>query len=125
PVAWDQVRSLNEMGAAVPSRALAADPPPAHEVPYLQDSQGLGGSEVGVLGGAVAAIVLIEAVLLIGPAFAVGARRSARQLALVAAAGGDRRTLRRIVLLGGVVTGLAASVAGAVAGLALAAVARP
>ncbi|WP_308291055.1 ABC transporter permease [Micromonospora sp. RL09-050-HVF-A] len=48
---------------------------------------------------------LLEVVLLVGPAFAVGVRRRRRDLALVAVAGGDPVHLRRIVLADGVVLG--------------------
>ncbi len=54
----------------------------------------------------VVVMVLIEVVLLAGPAFAVGARRQARTLALMAAAGGSPRDARRVVLGSGVVLGL-------------------
>ena len=56
------------------------------------------------------------------PAFAVGARSSTRQLALVAANGGTPRDLRRIVLTSGLALGLFAGAAGAVLGIAAAAV---
>jgi putative ABC transport system permease protein len=119
PVTWDHVLAVNEIGSAVTSRAVLLDPPPREAVPYLTN----GGLDEPVVrnlavGGAVAATALLEAALLIGPAFAVGARRQQRQLALLAASGAERRTLRGVVLLGGVVTGAAAAVGGAVAGVA-------
>jgi putative ABC transport system permease protein len=65
------------------------------------------------MGLAIAALVsgvgLIEVCLLAGTAFAVGARRQVRDLGLVAAAGGEPRHVRRIVLAQGVVTGLVGS----------------
>lgn len=48
---------------------------------------------------------LLEVVLLAGTAFAVSARRQVRDLGLVAAAGGEARHVRRIVLAQGVVIG--------------------
>nr|WP_225225189.1 FtsX-like permease family protein [Cellulomonas sp. JH27-2] len=60
---------------------------------------------------------VLEAVLIVGPAFAVGARRVERLLALVAACGGDQGTMRSVVVLTGLITGLAASLVGAVVGL--------
>src|SRR5665647_2842117 len=55
------------------------------------------GLDAGTLAlvAAIGAMALLEAALLIGPAFAVGARRQQRQLALLAAAGAERRTLRQ------------------------------
>src|SRR5699024_3382246 len=74
---------------------------------------------IGTFAG-VLAIGLIEVILLIGPAFAVGAKRTARQLALVAASGGRPSDLRRIVLAGGLGPRLAAGVLGALLGTGIA-----
>ena len=62
-------------------------------------------------------MALIEVVLLAGPAFAVGARRQARTLALIAASGGTPRQARRVILGSGVVLGLVAAAAGLVLGI--------
>jgi putative ABC transport system permease protein len=62
-------------------------------------------------------MALLEIVLLAGPAFAVGARRQRRELALLAAVGGDRSDLRRTVLSQGVVLGLLGGVIGAGVGV--------
>jgi len=64
-------------------------------------------------------------VLLAGPAFAVGARRRQRQLALIAANGGTPAHIRRIVLADGIVLGLAGAAAGIVAGVVAAFAFRP
>ncbi|CAN5347808.1 hypothetical protein BH09ACT10_BH09ACT10_19740 [soil metagenome] len=61
--------------------------------------------------------VILEVVLLAGPAFAVGVRRQRRDLALVAAAGGSPRDVRRLVLAQALVLGFLASVIGAVVGV--------
>jgi len=66
--------------------------------------------------GLVVGFGLLEVVLLAGTAFAVGARRQVRELGLVAANGGDRRDVRRIVLAEGVVIGLVGGVAGVMLG---------
>jgi putative ABC transport system permease protein len=91
-------------GVALAPRAEALDPPP----PPVDD-----GTAVDPMGFAIAALVvgfgLIEVCLLAGTAFAVGARRQVRDLGLVAAAGGEPRHVRRIVLAQGVVTGLVGS----------------
>ncbi|WP_300681974.1 FtsX-like permease family protein [Nocardioides sp.] len=57
--------------------------------------------------------LLIEIVLLAGPAFAVGVRRQRRTLALLAVAGGTPQHIRRTVLAQGLILGLTASVLGA------------
>ena len=121
PVTWEHVLAVNGLGSAVTSRAVVADPPPREAVPFWAQGGGTSASaETVVLGAAIAAMVLLEAALLIGPAFAVGARRHQRQLALLAAAGAERRTLRHVILLTGVVTGLMAAAGATVAGLLVA-----
>ncbi|WP_089157034.1 FtsX-like permease family protein [Micromonospora sp. NBS 11-29] len=60
---------------------------------------------------------LLEVVLLVGPAFAVGVRRRRRDLALVAVAGGDAVHLRRIVLADGVVLGAGGAALGLLLGV--------
>ena len=49
----------------------------------------------------VVVMALLEVVLLAGPAFAVGARRQSRTLALMAASGGTPKQARRVILAGG------------------------
>ncbi len=116
PVTWQDVQALNQVGLIVKSRAVILDPPPAAEV--YGGAFSTPGPDARMLGYilAVGGLGLLEVVLLVGPAFAVGARRSARSLALVAAAGGQPRDLRRIVLAGGVVAGLVAAIVGAALG---------
>jgi len=123
PVRWPDVLAINAIGSVVTSRAVVLDPPARSEVPYWRDYGQPSGpsSETLALWGAVAAIALLESVLLIGPAFAVGARRSEHQLALLSAAGAERHTLRSVVLQTGLVTGAAAAALGAGLGVAIAA----
>jgi len=123
PVRWRNVLAINHVGSIVTSRAVLLEPPDRSEVPYWSKGYGSSGpsSKTLSLWAAVAAIALLETVLLVGPAFAVGARRSERQLALLTAAGAERRTLRQVVLQTGLVTGVAASAIGAGLGVAIAA----
>jgi putative ABC transport system permease protein len=123
PVGWDAVRKLNAVGLPVASRAVIADPPPTPRS-LLDPEPASSSSSTAVIIAAAVAIGALEVVLLIGPAFAVGARRRARQLAVIAASGGERRTLRHVVLLGGAVIGLVASVAAGAIGLVGAAAIR-
>lgn len=124
PVTWDQVVAANEQGWQVTSRAVLLDPPPLDETPYGQTFTSGPSSSLQTIGlvGAVLAMGLLEIVLLIGPAFAVGAKRSARQLALTAAAGGSPADLRRIVMASGIVAGAAAAVIGVGLGVGLTAI---
>ncbi|WP_418958113.1 FtsX-like permease family protein [Streptomyces tritici] len=129
---WNMVKAANEKGVVVISRAVALDPPARSEVPLYQKDgwtpweQSLA-AQAGVLVmvATVVGLAMLEICLLAGPAFAVGARRSRRQLGLVGANGGDRRHIRAIVLSGGLVIGAAAAVVGTGLGLVLTYALRP
>ncbi|WP_432991353.1 FtsX-like permease family protein [Dactylosporangium sp. CA-233914] len=121
PLDWPQVQALNRRGIVAHSRAVM-----------------LGGDRAGMYAGPpvpsrrsfdltllVLGMAVLEVVLLAGPAFAVGARRRRRELALVAASGGTPGHLRRIVLADGLVLGAAAAVAGIALGTAAALASRP
>lgn len=128
-VGWTDVMAANKGGALVVSRQVVLDPPPDSEVP-LSSSMGSYGpsttsTEASVAAVTVAAMAILEIVLLAGPAFAVGARRSRRQLGLVGTCGGDRRHVRAVVLAGGLVLGGLGAVTGVAAGLLLTVVFRP
>lgn len=115
PVTWPEVQQLNALGFVVTSREVVEHPPPG--VPsYSGPNYTVTKDRVGVATVAVGLAVL-EVVLLAGAAFAVGARRQRRDLALVAAAGGDARHVRQIVLAGGLVLGIAGGLIGTAAGI--------
>ena len=117
-VDWDDVQALNAQGVLVHSRAVLLDPPPVRE---RAEEMGVdtGYADYVAIVALVIAMALLEVVLLAGPAFAVGARRQARSLALLAASGGTPRQARRVVLASGVVLGAVAVVVGAALGILL------
>jgi putative ABC transport system permease protein len=119
-IGWGTVRGLNARGLTVLSRAVAAHPPPADELPAETTTQVDTSGQAAAVLALVVAMALLQVVLLAGPAFAVGAQRRRRALALLAASGGTPRDVRRVVLADGVVIGGAAAVFGTVAGIALA-----
>ncbi len=123
PVTWSDLQRINRAGFTVLSRDVVEHPPPASALPF-------GGGESTIkqlmpVLSLIAAMVLIEVVLLAGPAFAVGARRRARMLALVAANGGTPAQARRIVLATAVLLGCIASAAGVVVGIGVARLVQP
>ncbi|MEU3910502.1 ABC transporter permease [Streptomyces sp. NPDC029721] len=131
---WNMVKEANAKGTLVLSRAVVAHPPADSQVPlYAQEGKARfagPGLNVGrfteqATVATVVGLALLEVCLLAGPAFAVGARRSRRQLGLVGANGGDRRHIRAIVLSGGLVIGAVAAVIGCSAGVALTIGLRP
>lgn len=124
-IGWERVRELNELGLAVISRAVVTDPPPPAAIPeqvrMMQSGDG------GLLGFyvLVVAIIVLEVILLAGPAFAVGARRQSRQLALLVTTGATPRDVRRIVLAQALLLGLGTAAFGALLGLAGVVLGRP
>ncbi|MFB6890618.1 FtsX-like permease family protein [Kitasatospora sp. NPDC056327] len=130
---WSKVLELNKYGFTVASRAVFLDPPARSQVPFYvkEDSEGGGGTRTAfldrravVVGATVMGMALLEIVLLAGPAFAVGARRSRRQLGLLAAGGGDRAQVRAVVLGGGVVLGITGAAVGLAGGIGIVALLR-
>ncbi|GII55745.1 hypothetical protein Pth03_41340 [Planotetraspora thailandica] len=67
------------------------------------------------------ALMLLEVVLLAGPAFAVGQRRRARELALIGAQGGSSGQLRGVAQADGLLFGVGGAVVGAAVGVGAAA----
>lgn len=121
PVTWPRVRELNQVGLLVTSRSVVTNPP-ANWEQSLSRPDAFSGNGFGNNGNrAVLVIVvfsiLLEVVLLAGPAFAVGVRRQRRHLALVAASGGTARDVRRVVLVQALATGALAAAVGAAAGV--------
>ncbi|WP_088317111.1 FtsX-like permease family protein [Kineosporia sp. R_H_3] len=113
PVTWAQVQQVNSFGGFVLSRAAVAEDPPID--PEVIRGFGPDAEEV-VTVGVVIALVLLQIMLMVGPAIAVGARRNERLLAVVGASGGAPRHLAGVVLAGAGVVGLLGSLAGAVLG---------
>ncbi|GGK70652.1 hypothetical protein Ppa06_35840 [Planomonospora parontospora subsp. parontospora] len=107
PVSWADVPALNRAGLYVSSRAAVPDPSRA-PVRDVQHTVGL---------GTMAVMVVLETVLLAGPAFAVGLRRRRRELAGIAAQGGSAGHLRTIVLADGLILGGTATFVATVLGI--------
>ncbi|WFE34295.1 ABC transporter permease [Micromonospora sp. WMMD975] len=110
---------LNAQGIQVSAR---------HPLPGRQgvaDGMTMPGVEETGVSVLVGGLGLLEVVLLVGPAFAVGVRRRRRDLALVAVAGGDAAHLRRIVLADGVVLGAGGAALGLLLGVGTAFAGRP
>ncbi|MEU7856822.1 FtsX-like permease family protein [Nonomuraea sp. NPDC049141] len=110
PFDWSRVRALNAHGLQVQSRAVIENPPAG------VSRAAPNGDQLIAIALAVVFIVM-ETVLLAGPAFAVGLRRRRRELAVIAAQGGSGAHLRAIVLADGLVLGGAAALAGTVLGV--------
>lgn len=129
---WNMVKETNTKGVTVTSRAVTLNPPPDSDVALYQkdgwsshgDNSSGNATELAIL-STVVGLVMLEICLLAGPAFAVGARRSRRQLGLVGANGGDRHHIRAIVLSGGLVIGVVAAVVGTALGIGLTFALRP
>ncbi|MFI7419029.1 FtsX-like permease family protein [Nonomuraea sp. NPDC049684] len=110
PVLRSKISRLNEAGLGVTSRAVLdaqkdesrGNPTNTRDLVQL---------------GVIIVLVVMETVLLAGPAFAVGLRRRRRELAVISAQGGSPWHLRLIVLADGLVLGGAAAVLGGALGI--------
>jgi putative ABC transport system permease protein len=100
---YEDALALNELGMSVWAGTLAANPPT--EAPGSEGK----GDEL-MLYGLLVTIVVVEVVLLAGPAFAISARRRTREFAIMSAAGAAPKHLRSTVLAGGLIFGLIAAV---------------
>ncbi len=120
PVSWAEVLDLNGIGATVLSRAVIEDPPDESALPdEVRQLQGMVDDTWVAVVALVITMALLEVVLLAGPAFAVGARRQQRTLALIAASGGTPKQGRRVILASGVVLGALAAALGVVLGIVI------
>lgn len=104
PLTRDRVDHLRDKNLFVRSRDAELGPSPSQGRPR--------NGAVVELGVLACGLGILEVVLLAGPAFAVGARRRRRELALVAANGGSPAQVRRIILADGLLLGAIAAVAG-------------
>ncbi|MFE9192490.1 FtsX-like permease family protein [Micromonospora sp. NPDC007208] len=117
------VSRLNDRGVVVTSRHPSGSGTATNRTWFGSITRdGANDLSTGVL---IAGLGLLEVVLLVGPAFAVGVRRRRRDLALVAVAGGDAAQLRRVVLADGVVLGVLGAAAGLLVGVGAAFAGRP
>ncbi|GGU22636.1 FtsX-like permease family protein [Nocardioides albus] len=127
PMTWDDVEKLNAEGAFVLSRSVAENPSEAalaadRDLRPRMEAPDPAEAVIVVL---IVVMVLLEVVLLAGPAFAVAARRQARDLALIAASGGTARQSRRVLLGMAIVLGAVAAIVGAVLGIGLGRLLQP
>ena len=114
PLTWADIERANARGFLLQPRGHVPGEPP---VP-AQVQRAIAAATLTAI-TLVVGMALLEVILLAGPAFAVGAKRRTRELALLTASGGERRDVRRTVLGGGVVIGLVGGVVGVGGGLLL------
>ncbi len=100
---WSEIQRLNKLGVLVVGRSVLLNPPPANQ---LNSQATL--SSIGTLIGALflAPLVLLPVIVLAGSAFAFGARRQTRTLAVLSSLGSSTKLLRKITLASGVWLGL-------------------
>ena len=122
PVTWRDVRAFNAAGFMVVSRHVLDHPPAASERATSEQIGSSGDDGTRAVMAVIVTAIVLEVILLAGPAFAVGVRRQRRDLALLAATGASPKQVRRVVLGQALVLGFMSCVVGAVMGLVLSAV---
>ena len=127
PVTWADIEDLNAAGAFVLSRSVVLDPSAEARAADKEIRPPMGAPDPSdlVVVVLIVVMVILEVVLLAGPAFAVAARRQARDLALIAASGGTARQSRRVLLGMAIVIGAVAAVVGSALGIGLARLLQP
>ncbi|GGQ02887.1 ABC transporter permease [Streptosporangium pseudovulgare] len=116
PMTMADVRRLREAGLTVHAPVIPGGSEYLDEccfVSGINDPEEVAGIALIVVMG------VLEVTLLAGPAFAVGARRRRRELALVAAQGGSPGQVRMVLLADGVVLGGGAALLGLALGVGL------
>lgn len=124
PIDWQGVRRLNAQGMTVLSRSVLLDPPSERVAPRLSGivaGNPLGVAFISLLG----AFGMFEVCLLAGAAFAVGAKRRQRELAILSSVGAERRTLFAIMSFEGILLGFLGGIVGAGLGILAASIAEP
>lgn len=122
PLEWSTVIRYNHFGIGVLSQEVLLNPPPASAVPVIQ--AGFEDSTVSPVMsqlGTIAQLLPIAFVpiaILAGSAFAFGARRQARTLAVLSSLGSQKKYLRFITVANGIWLGLFGGAIGVALGVA-------
>lgn len=129
PVTWNHVLEFNRYGIGVLSANVLLSPPVNEQVPaelaelVLGDEQDFIFAAILVL--SLFFVLAVPIAVLSGAAFAFGARRQERTLALMSSLGASPRQLRQVTTLSALLLGLVGGLLGVGIGLGLAAVILP
>lgn len=122
----ERALALNEIGLTVWAPSFVNDPPPMPDGGGYQASSSTAvDGETLTVYGLIAAVVVMEVVLLSGPAFAISAKRRTREFALMSANGATPAQIRGVVLAGGLLFGLIAAAAAVLLGIGVLAAGLP
>ena len=119
PVTWEDAVRFAGYGFMTASRHFLEHPP---EVPFEPSSENVVRFYTSLL---LISAALLEVMLVVGPAFAIGAARQRRSLALAASNGATPAQLRRSALGQAVLLGVSAAVVGATLGTLVGVVSWP
>ena len=114
---WKEVSRLNKQGIAVLSRTVLLNPPSPEEQVLDQNSGGAGFFVILSVLLFLVPLGLLPVVVLAGSAFAFGARRQTRTLAVMSSLGASRKTLQNVTIASGIWLGLLGGLSGVVLGV--------
>jgi putative ABC transport system permease protein len=121
-ITHEDALKLNELGLSVWATALLDTPPSAPDgQEFTDEASGF----MLTIYALIVVTVVMEVILLAGPAFAISARRRTREFALMSASGATPAQIRNTVLAGGLLFGLIAALTAVALGIGLIAVGRP
>lgn len=128
-VPWNKVLEFNRFGIGVLSAEVLKTPPQKEVIPTVLDSLLLVDSQEvifsAILVFSLFFVLAIPIAVLSGAAFAFGARRQERTLALMSSLGASPKQLRQVTTLSAILLGILGGTLGIVVGLGLAAFILP
>jgi putative ABC transport system permease protein len=123
PLTYEDALTLNEAGMSVWATSLLDQP---STIPEEYGYSEMYYDEATLtLYALIVVVVVMEVILLAGPAFAISARRRTREFALMSATGATPKQIRTIVLAGGILFGIIAAIVAVLLGIGVVAVGRP
>lgn len=127
-VSWNQVLEFNRYGIGVLSAEVLKNPPTSEQLPaplrtLMPGNQELLFSLISVI--SIFTVMALPIAILSGAAFAFGARRQERTLAVMASIGASPSQLKRVTTFSGLTLGFFGGVLGIAAGLGFAAIYMP
>lgn len=121
---YEQSLALNEIGATVWATSLVTDPPPPPPGAGVFTDSPVDTAMLTIY-ALIIVVVVMEVVLLAGPAFAISARRRTREFALMSANGASPAQIRNTVLAGGLLFGLIAAAVAVTLGILIVLIGLP
>jgi ABC-type antimicrobial peptide transport system permease subunit len=114
---WEEILQINKQGIGVLSREVILNPPPKEDQPLQGNSSGVPFIAIFSVLLFLVPLGLLPVVVLAGSAFAFGARRQTKTLAVMSSLGASRKTLQNVTITSGIWLGLLGGLVGVCGGV--------